>query len=381
MDGKKVRPSIVDTLYTVYVTSAITGVHCIVISEPGWGKTEVANAIARQIMCDQPHKYIMLALDASTTPDVVNGFMDISAFVDGRREIVVDGSAKDPRAGIILLDEIFRANTAVYDALLQAFNDVKLEGRVTTYWATTNFVAEGKRTEALIDRIGLWCWLPSEFPDVRGIVRAHLVDAHEGGTEEGRSKKGIRVAGLGLNSVPTWGEILKIRKTKATERAADAVTVALSELCEAAVRNGFYINPRRTTEWAYLVHRLTVYHTGTADYNEVPIDVLRTLRWAYPATSREEARRWEEVVLGTFAPVEAAIEAIAAEAYNAIKLLATKPLSGEERVAVAMKLSEILQSSREKLEEIAPGDPRAERVIEQIQEWFRAVVSGGMPNV
>ena len=110
-----------------------------------------------------------------TPPEALRGAYDPAALLNGRLERVVAGTPYDPTARVSILDEVFRANEVVFDTMLDVLDRLDAKpAQAPVAWATANFVAQGERVEALLDRIALWLWISPDAMDVAAIVGAHL---------------------------------------------------------------------------------------------------------------------------------------------------------------------------------------------------------------
>src|SRR4030067_2209479 len=56
-----------------WIASALSGHHVILLSAPGWGKTNVAVEVAKAISGDN---YVFIGLDSTTPPEAISGMID-----------------------------------------------------------------------------------------------------------------------------------------------------------------------------------------------------------------------------------------------------------------------------------------------------------------
>ncbi len=352
----------VDDVRTCLTASALAAQHAVVLGAPGWGKTAIARALAQRMA---PDAWTFVRLDPSTPPDVVRGAYNPAALLEGRLERVVDGTPYDPRVRVVILDEVFRASDVVYDALLDVLDRLDADpDAAAVAWATANFVAQGERVEALLDRIALWLWLQPDTLDAGAIVQAHL-----------NGLQGLDVPG----DVPDWKTIEEVRAARPGPKATKAVADLLSTLAQEAAAQGRRPHPRRLAQWTRLVYRAAVYHTGEADFAAVPDEAARVLRWAWPAPTAEEAATWSQIAAAIVDAVGAAIEAAMAQALQKFREVASlaDPAQRTGRVA---ELGQILAQTQESLRQIGGDDPRVDEAIETLTRWFAAAVRGEVPN-
>ncbi len=356
--------SYVSDIRDCLIAGVLSGQHAVVLGAPGWGKTAIARAMAARVAGDG--RWCLVRLDPSTPPEAVRGAYDPAALLQGRLERVVGGTPYDPRARLVILDEIFRANEVVFDVLLDVLDRLDLSpDTAPVAWATANFVAQGERVEALRDRIALWLWLQPESLDPRAVVGAHLAAGDDG----------LSVPG----EIPGWETVLEVRATRPGEKALRAVGELLSQLTQEAQAQGRRVNPRRLAQWARLVYRVGVYTTGEADFAALPDEAARVLRWAWPAPTPEEAASWAQIALSIVDAVGAAIEAAMAQALAKFREVAAIGDPGARTAKVA-ELGQVLAGTQATLRQVGGDDPRVPEAIRTLTEWFAAAVSGKEPR-
>ncbi|HEY6190520.1 MAG TPA: AAA family ATPase [Pyrinomonadaceae bacterium] len=118
-----------DELVEMLVTSAIAQEHLLIVGPPGTAKSELVKRFA--LLCsadagratrDGQIPYFEYLLTRFTEPNEIFGPVNIKAFQEGgghRR--TTDGML--PRAEIAFLDEVFKANSAILNALLTVLNE------------------------------------------------------------------------------------------------------------------------------------------------------------------------------------------------------------------------------------------------------------------
>lgn len=105
--------------------AAIAGEHMLLIGPPGTAKSALIRLFARLVDA----RYFEYLLTRFTEPNEVFGPIDIQAFRGGEYQRRMDGML--PTAEIVFLDEVFKANSAILNALLSVLNE-----RVYTVGAT-----------------------------------------------------------------------------------------------------------------------------------------------------------------------------------------------------------------------------------------------------
>ena len=99
------------------LVAVIAGEHAVLIGPPGTAKSALIRTFARSIHA----RYFEYLLTRFTEPNEIFGPVDIGAFREGRYERRTEGMLPD--AEIVFLDEVFKSNSAILNALLTLFNE------------------------------------------------------------------------------------------------------------------------------------------------------------------------------------------------------------------------------------------------------------------
>ncbi|HEY3817914.1 MAG TPA: AAA family ATPase [Polyangiaceae bacterium] len=106
-----------DEVIRLLIVAAIAGEHAVLIGPPGTAKSALIRTFARLIQAN----YFEYLLTRFTEPNEIFGPVDISAFREGRYERRTEGML--PEAEIVFLDEVFKSNSAILNALLTLLNE------------------------------------------------------------------------------------------------------------------------------------------------------------------------------------------------------------------------------------------------------------------
>jgi MoxR-like ATPase len=357
----------VHNLRDIFVGAALSGVHAIVVGAPGFGKTDIALSLGRRI---SPKGTIFTRFAPSTPPEKVQGPVDPSWVLnpDGNEmRYVTAGTPYDPKAQIVVLDEVFRANDVAFDILLDVTDRKDIpRAEAPSCWATCNFIVASDRLEALRDRFGLWHYMPDTINvSTQALVKAQL--SASAGLNE------LAVPG----NAPTWEEILEIRETIPGPKAINAIVSIIDDLEMEAFSAEFplRVSPRRKTQWSRILHCASTYIGGSTNYETIPSDAAKLLQYATPALDAGQAAQWAAIAQSVVDTVGSAIEGFLAELYEAIKGVSkeTDPAKLTETVS---QYTQIIARAEENMKSIAPNDPRVGEALAKAQKWLGKALQG-----
>src|SRR3984957_4384080 len=106
-----------DEVIRLLIIASIAGEHAVLIGPPGTAKSALLRTFARLIHAN----YFESLLTRFTEPNEIFGPVDIGAFREGRYERRTEGML--PEAEIVFLDEVFKSNSAILNALLTLLNE------------------------------------------------------------------------------------------------------------------------------------------------------------------------------------------------------------------------------------------------------------------
>lgn len=133
--------------------ATIAGEHAVLIGPPGTAKSALVRTFARLIDA----RYFEYLLTRFTEPNEIFGPVDISAFREGRYERRTEGML--PQAELVFLDEVFKSNSAILNALLTLLNERRftsggtiLECPLLSVFGASNEVPGDESLAAIFDR-------------------------------------------------------------------------------------------------------------------------------------------------------------------------------------------------------------------------------------
>jgi len=106
-----------DEVIRLLIVAAIAGEHAVLIGPPGTAKSALIRTFARLMHA----RYFEYLLTRFTEPNEIFGPVDIAAFREGRYERRTEGMLPD--AEVVFLDEVFKSNSAILNALLTLLNE------------------------------------------------------------------------------------------------------------------------------------------------------------------------------------------------------------------------------------------------------------------
>jgi MoxR-like ATPase len=227
------------------ILSVLSGEHIALIGPPGSAKSALVRTFARMIDA----RYFEYLLTRFTEPNELFGPVDIPAFREGTYRRRTEGMM--PEAEVVFLDEIFKSNSAILNALLTLLNERKFNngGSVVSVpllsvFGASNEVPQDESLGAIFDRFLLR--VRSDYLDAY-----HFQDLILRGTAQ-------ELARLGTEREPdpavSSGEVVALRGEVAQRmRLSDDLLASYKSLVLSIRAEGVSLSDRRVVKLVKLM--------------------------------------------------------------------------------------------------------------------------------
>jgi len=142
-----------DEVIRLLLICTVAGEHAVLIGPPGTAKSALIRMFARLLQA----RYFEYLLTRFTEPNEIFGPVDIQAFREGRYQRRVEGML--PESEIVFLDEVFKSNSAILNALLTLLNErrytsggVVMRCPLLSCFGASNEVPTDETLTAIFDR-------------------------------------------------------------------------------------------------------------------------------------------------------------------------------------------------------------------------------------
>lgn len=142
-----------DEIIRLLMVAIVAGEHCVLLGPPGTAKSALIRTLSELLQA----RYFEYLLTRFTEPNEIFGPVDIAAFREGVYRRNTSGML--PEAEVVFLDEIFKSNSAILNALLTLLNERKytsggqiIRCPLISVFAASNEVPGDETLNAIFDR-------------------------------------------------------------------------------------------------------------------------------------------------------------------------------------------------------------------------------------
>ena len=248
--------------------AALAGEHLLLLGPPGTAKSEVARRLRGAF---QHATYFERLLTRFSVPEELFGPLSIKALEEDRYCRLTKGYL--PEATFAFLDEIFKANSAILNALLTLLNEREFdngENRVKTpllcVVAASNELPEGEELHALHDRF---------------LLRCHVQPVSDAGFERLLALRGDGPPTIQAPLRLSPAEVEQVRAEVRSVHVPSEVTEMLRALRTHLAEQQIYVSDRRFRKIVRLL-QTAAYTDGRAEVSIWDAWLLRHCTWDRP---------------------------------------------------------------------------------------------------
>lgn len=346
------RDEVIEGLLTALVAQA----HVLLIGPPGTAKSAIVVALAR---CLDGADYFQWLLTKFSTPEELFGPYDLAKLKSGAYERITAG--KLPTAHVAYLDELFKANSAILNALLTLvnervfYNGTRLEmAPLMTLIATSNEYPQEAELQAVFDRF-LLRYEP-------GYVKE---DAHFGAML-------LRASAPVASPCITQAELAAWQQAAAQIRPDAAVVDAMVGLRTDLAQEGIVLSDRR---WMQITHQLLPARAILAGRDHIVVEedaeILVHALWDDPTQQGTVV----SLVRKRLDPVAGRVTELVEDARDIANTATKAP--DDQAPAVGMEAVKKLKKIRQEIQDCAAGVSAAKQTkIQQVDQTVGDLLKG-----
>jgi len=266
------------------LVALVAGQHVLLLGPPGTAKSMLANMVCKAI---EGGEYFQWLLTKHSTPEELFGPLSLKAL----KEDTYKRNVKDklPEAHIAFLDEIFKANSAILNALLTTINERKFHNNgkpidlpLITVFGASNELPQGEELGALYDRFPLRYWVEYIQDDINfeGLLSGAV----------GNSEPTVSI---------TLDEIKSMQDAVKNVPLDDQIIKHLIDLRHKLAKKGIKVSDRRWKVAVRLMQALA-YVRGESEVGVEALDILAHVLWDEP----EQQKTVKKELIGFADPIK-----------------------------------------------------------------------------
>lgn len=352
--------------------------NALVVSEPGYGKTEIMYYMLRQVFGEE-HSMILPCVPTTQASDVI-GYANPIYSIDPKAEEkgipywITQGTPVDESVMGCLLDEAPRLGDLGNDTLVHSMHPISKFHR-PVYLGTANWLQATPRNAALRDRFAYTVFYMPSIVDIPKLLR----------------KKAISTWDFNL---PTMEEVTAVRAWSQEYTQSDAeiekfkcaaviddLLNSIQKLCEQD-KNDFTMNNRHVFYFRSMLYAMGCWNSGANDFDEIPRAAYDALSYAYPVTDIGLSLRWRSLVMSCVDVIETELGEFQANAYEKWRQIrnqyarANGKLDADGLDKLQHALGKEWAEAEKELRARFPNDQRVERKLKEMFAIYRDMIRG-----
>jgi MoxR-like ATPase len=266
------------------LVSFLAGQHCVLIGDPGTGKSALIEEICRRVTdptTGNGLKYFSYLMTKFTSVDELFGPVSFPGMKNGSYERVLDGKLAE--AEIAFLDEFWKSTSSVLNTMLRAINERRfmngtreIELPLISVVAASNELPEGHELAPIRDR-----FLLTHFVNHLSRANRELLMLRKAGLEPD--------PWLAAKIVITRDDFLALSAYVKTIPFTRAVIAAKAEIIDELGRNGIIISERRDGQCQDLMQANALLD-GRDEVTDEDLLILADALWMEPGQRQAVSR-------------------------------------------------------------------------------------------
>lgn len=373
---------LVNILTPVMTAAMLAWQNVLLISKPGYGKSEILSAMGNQVFgpdaLDGEDRTFVLPCTPSTLPPDIVGYANPIYAIDPEAEEkgipywITKGTPVDKEILYCVLEEATRIGDLGGDTLVHAMHNISKFHR-PLYVANANWLTPTPRNEALRDRFAFTIWYQPSIVDIDALVAKPAIETWQ-------------------FNLPTFEQIQQVQAwmneyiTRPTDYQCNQLIVGLlkqiQRVCEGTE---FEFNNRRVFQLRSMIYVMGCYYAQTNDFTQIPREVYDALQYAYPCVDFRQSSQWRKIVMSVVDVVETQIAEFKSNAYQAWQEIFSQhadrngTISPSSRDGLNRKLAQTWTQYEKSLRSEFPNDDRVEQALGEMFSIYRELILGRNP--
>lgn len=328
------------------LTALIAGEHCLLLGPPGTAKTLLGQLISNAV----EGEYFQWLMTRFSTPEELFGPISMKGLENDEVRRLTDG--KLPSASIAFLDEIFKSNSAILNALLTLINERRFHNNGTeidcplqTMFGASNELPEDDSLNALYDRFLLRFW--TDYLKDRDTLKTLL-------TSDDEPSVNVKLTAKELTSLQN-----AVKKVTIDDDTIEAILTIKAEL----ESRGITASDRRWRKLITIVKAHAVLNgRGSVDQDD-DLLILEHCLWREPSQKEQVRQQVRKVASPLLAEATRILDA-AKEVYNELLTLE----GTDEFLMASVKVRGKLKSMKDKLDNLIASNNAGSKVTAKLDE-------------